>query len=353
MKTFLSLTLVLVASASVWWLSRPPASSDQPAGPPALIFDTDMGNDIDDAMALAMIFALEQRGACTLLAVTSSKDHPKSAPFIDALHHFYGRPEVPVGAVRKGVTPDEGRFLGLIDQRDAQGNLRYPRKLQTGEDAPEAVALMRKTLAARPNQSVILVQVGFFTNLARLMASEPDEHSPLSGMELLREKVRETVVMAGAFQSINHETLHLEYNVRMDIISAVHVAERWPTPMVWSGYEIGLAAPYPWKSIEEDYNSVPTHVIKEAYLAYAPSHPHDRPTWDLTAVLYAVYPERGYFGRSPKGTVSVTSEGRTEFKTDANGRHRFLLMDAVQAARVREAFVHLCASLPPTKGAKP
>ena len=34
-----------------------------------IIFDTDMGNDIDDAMALAIIHQLERRGAVELLAV--------------------------------------------------------------------------------------------------------------------------------------------------------------------------------------------------------------------------------------------------------------------------------------------
>ncbi len=46
-----------------------------------LIFDTDMGNDVDDAMALAMIHSLERRNLCRLLAVTSTKDHIKSAAY--------------------------------------------------------------------------------------------------------------------------------------------------------------------------------------------------------------------------------------------------------------------------------
>jgi len=33
-----------------------------------VIFDTDMGNDVDDALALAMLHALESRGECRLRA---------------------------------------------------------------------------------------------------------------------------------------------------------------------------------------------------------------------------------------------------------------------------------------------
>ena len=36
------------------------------AQPPGVIFDTDMGNDVDDALALAMLHALESRGECRL-----------------------------------------------------------------------------------------------------------------------------------------------------------------------------------------------------------------------------------------------------------------------------------------------
>jgi hypothetical protein len=32
-----------------------------------LVFDTDLGNDVDDAMALCMIHALADRGECQLL----------------------------------------------------------------------------------------------------------------------------------------------------------------------------------------------------------------------------------------------------------------------------------------------
>ena len=71
--------------------------------PVKLIFDTDMGNDIDDAMALAMIHSLISRGECELLAVTVTKDHPQAAAFVDLINTFYGRPDIPVGVVKGGM----------------------------------------------------------------------------------------------------------------------------------------------------------------------------------------------------------------------------------------------------------
>ena len=319
------------------------------AEPVKLIFDTDMGNDIDDAMALAMIHQLERRGSLELLAVTSTKDHPKSAAFIDALNTFYGKPEVPVGAVRNGVTPELGRYNGLVDEKNEDGSPRYPHDLKSGKDAPDAVALIRKTLAAQPDQSVKIAQVGFFTNLSQLLQSKGDEHSPLDGPALVKQKVKELVIMAGAFQTIRFGTKHLEYNVKKDVPSAQLLAEKWPTPVIWSGFEIGIAATYPWKSIEEDFGYVEHHIVKEGYLAYVPEKPHDRPTWDLTAVLHAVFPDRGYFSLSPTGHVKVDKEGRTDFYPNEKGNDRYLIMDEAQTARVREAFVQLVSEPPAEK----
>jgi len=45
------------------------------AEPVPLIFDTDMGNDVDDALALAVIHALESRGEAKVLAGNINKDH--------------------------------------------------------------------------------------------------------------------------------------------------------------------------------------------------------------------------------------------------------------------------------------
>jgi inosine-uridine nucleoside N-ribohydrolase len=309
--------------------------------PMRLIFDTDMGNDVDDAMALAMIHTLETRGVCKLLAVTITKDHPKAGPFVDAINTFYNRGDIPIGVVRGGVTPDEGRFLKLADNSS-----RYPHDLRSNADAPDAVEVLRRTLAAQPDGSVTLVQVGFFTNFARLLASPADGISPLTGRDLIAKKVGQLSVMAGSFQPIKGEKRFLEFNVKMDIPSAQRLAKDWPTPIVWSGFEIGVAAAYPHQSIERDYAYVPHHPIKDAYYAYEPP-PHDRPTWDLTAVLTLFDPDARYFSRSAPGRVDVAVGGHTTFTPSPKGRDRFLTMTAPQSERAREAFIWL-SSTPPS-----
>ncbi len=317
-----------------------------PAAPVKLIFDTDMGNDVDDLMALILIHNLQKRGACELLAVTVTKDHPQAAAFVDAVNTLYGHPDTPIGVVRNGAAREPGKFNLLADEKNADGSFRYPHDLRSGADAPEAVGLLRQILAGQPDGSVTLAQVGFFSNFARLLDSPPDEYSSFTGRELIRQKVKLLSIMAGAFQTIDGDNRFLEYNVKLDVPAAQKLARDWPSPVVWSGFEIGIAAAFPHTVIEHDLNYLPHHPLKEAYYLYEPP-PHDRPTWDPTAVLYAIFPERGYYNLSPPGRVTVADDAATWFRPGKDGSHRYLVMSQEQATRVREAIVQLSAEPPP------
>jgi purine nucleosidase len=311
------------------------------SAPVPIIFDTDIGNDIDDALALGVIHALANRGECRLVAVTISKDNPLCAPYIDLVNTFYGRGDIPIGVVRDGKTPEDGKYLrGPVEALDGS-KIRFPHDLQSGTDAPEAVALLRQALSAEADGSVVMVVVGFSTNIARLLESQADKYSPLSGKELVAKKCRLLSIMAGNFGPKPGP----EYNVFIDVPAARQVYANWPTEIVASGFEIGLAIKYPAVSIERDFAYVPHHPLPEAYVLYQ-EMPYDRETWDLTSVLYAVRPDRGYFALSEPGTITVDEKNVTQFAPAATAKHRYLKVDAEQIARVREALM-LLASEPP------
>lgn len=337
---------LFVVTVSMMVLSSEISRAGEQSQVTRLIFDTDVGNDVDDVLALGVIHALQSRGECDLLAVTLTKDHELCAPFVDAVNTFYGRGEIPIGVVRGGVTPEEGRFLRLVRKQD-QGRLRYPHDLLSGQDASEATTLLRQVLNKQPDGSVVIVQVGFSTNLAKLLASPADAYSPLPGRELVQQKVKLLSMVAGAFQPINGNERYLEFNVVKDIPSAQLIVREWPTPIVFSTYEIGDAIRYPAKSIQRDYRYVQHHPLPDAYWLYVPP-PHNRPTWDLTSVLYAVYPERGFFSVSPPGRVTIDSDGFMQFDEETNGPHRHLIVDDNQIIRVQETLVQL-ATQPPTE----
>src|SRR5215471_15640990 len=103
------------------------------AQPVPVVFDTDMGNDVDDALALGLLHALESRGECRLIAVTVTKDNPWSAPYVDLVNTFYGRAHIPVGMVKGGVTPEDSPMIRVpATRRRPDGTLVYPRRLTTG-----------------------------------------------------------------------------------------------------------------------------------------------------------------------------------------------------------------------------
>ena len=287
-----------------------------------VIFDTDMGNDIDDALALAMLHALTDRGECQLIGVTLTNGNPAAVPYIRMVNGFYGR-NLPVGAAIKSLK--DGAQDGYMSAA-----LRTMHAETTGTAEPAPAVLRRLLTEAR--EKVIIVQTGFSTNLAALLDS-PD------GAALAREKVALVVAMAGNFADGAPE-----YNVKTDVASAKTVFERWPTPIVFSGFEIGRDLLYPAASIEHDFAWASPHPIAESYRDYQ-KMPYDRPTWDLTAALQAVRPEHAYFALSAAGTVQVDSSGATHF-TAGKGDRRYLRLDPSKRAQILEALTIL-ASEPP------
>lgn len=146
--------------------------------------------------------------------------------------------------------------------------------------------------------------------------------------------------MAGCF---NNEKL-FEYNIVKDIPSAKKVFAEWPTRLVTSPFEVGIAINYPGSSIENDFKWAPMHPVTEAYKSYQ-KMPYDRPTWDLTSVLFAVEGP-SYFNVSPAGTISVTEMGGTEFIPDTDKNRYYLTVDSVQAENIKQHFIGLLTREP-------
>jgi purine nucleosidase len=352
--------------------SKPPSTTASPAAPAPInvIFDTDMWSDIDDALALAMLHALQDRHEINLLAVTVSTEIKWCASYVDLVNIFYGHPQVPVGIIRDGMDlegfrkkfPDDWpitRYTEILSkEKTANGALIYPHRLIDGKKTPEAVALLRKTLAAVPDGSVVMIQVGYSTNLARLLDSAPDAVSPLAGRDLIRKKVRLLSVMAGNFAATTDDNGKIrekgrpEFNLMVDVPAAQKLFSNWPTPIVDSGFEIGLAMLYPAVSIERDFSYVAHHPISETYRTYAEEQnvpkkwPHNHATFDLTSVLYAARPDRNYFSLSKPGRITVLPDGGSHFEESEDGTQRYLIISEEQKVRTLEAMVMLVSQPP-------
>jgi inosine-uridine nucleoside N-ribohydrolase len=310
------------------------AASAAAAAPVRLILDTDIGNDVDDALALAMIHSLESRGEVKLLAVTITKDNRYAAPFVSLVNSFYGRPDIPIGVVHNGKTPDDSPMLRIpVEQRNASGAYVYPRRTTDGSQAPDAVELLKSVLGSQPNHSVSIAQIGFSTNLARLLQSP-------GGRALVVRKVKALYLMAGNFSKPVPE-----FNVYTDPDSAQFLFQNWPVPMIFSPFDIGLAITFPYEAIANDFGYVEHHPIAEAYKIYV-KKPEDHPNWDSTAVLEAIRPGRGYFNLSAPGRVKLGPRSTTVFVPDPSGNARYLILKPDQIARVRQLIATLVSEPP-------
>ena len=294
---------------------------------PKIIFDTDIGWDCDDAGALALLHRLCDAGEAELLATIHCYDHPYVAGCLDAINTHCGRP-VPVGlnyAQPRNHPDTYARALG-----EAFPN-RYPAACLGTPDAPaDSLALMRKLLAEAEDGSVTIVTVGDQANLARLVTSEADEYSPLSGTELISRKIARTVVMGGRFyegwpmviysDNINNiGPVTTEWNIFDHIPAAQTVAKLWPGELVYASTEIGtyIVTMKGWKA-----ETMPNDPVALSYGIH--NGGVGRSSWDHTAVLEAVRPG-AYWNYRPYGRVSVDDKGITSHTIDEAGKQTFLL----------------------------
>jgi inosine-uridine nucleoside N-ribohydrolase len=320
------------------------------AGPPVkVIFDTDMAADVDDVGALAILHAMADLGEAEILAVGISSRNEDVGPCVDAINTWYGRPDIPIGyqrALQVGYPADTGE---TITSKYAEAVRRsFPHRLARSSDAPDAALLYRRILAAQPDASVVVVSVGFLTNLRSLLDTPPDAISPASGEDLVRRKVRLWVCMGGKFPDGQFKDGGGEYNLRVDTRAAVRALSDWPTPVVFSGFEIGTRV-FTGKALRAAPEASPT---RAAYLHF--NGLENRESWDQTAVLYAVRGAGDYWTESEPGLCLMHASLRSaynEWIPTPRKAHRYLIekMPPADVARVIEDLMMRPPRSPPPR----
>lgn len=297
-------------------------TSSQSAGsaPVSVIFDTDVGNDIDDVLALQMLFNYEKQRKLKLLGITISKSNPRVIEYLDAYCRLNGHGKMPLGYAYKGVNPEPHRYVPATLDTTVNGKkLLFPRR-SIADSIPEGYKLLRRLLAGAADQSVVLMVVGPETNIARLLRSGADAFSDLNGVELMKKKVKLVSVMGGMYTK---EFDFPEWNIVQDLEASKIMFAECPVPLVASGFEIGDKYRYPATSIVNDFAGGDANPLVMSYKVYQP-FPYDRQTWDLTSVLYAMEPEKNYFDLSPAGRITIAADGKSVFSA-GNGNHHYLI----------------------------
>jgi purine nucleosidase len=131
-----------------------------------VLLDTDIGSDIDDAVALAYLLKKPQ---CDLLGVTTvSGDVQKRAALADAICRSVGRPDVPIHCGRREVLV-HGPGQPNVPQFEAIAGTEP--KLDRPEN--DAVSFLRRTIRSRPGE-ITLLTIGPYSNIALLFAIDPE-----------------------------------------------------------------------------------------------------------------------------------------------------------------------------------
>lgn len=301
---------------------------EEPQKPYKVILDTDMGNDIDDALALAVALKAVDNGDIDLLAVGCHKKSPTPARYVDIVNTYYGHPEVEVAM---SPTPVQ-EFSDYNDYTTLPCSMGFPES--KGGNFYEPVALYRKLLAEAEDGSICFVSLGFGTTIAQLLESQPDSISPLNGVELVAKKARTLSIMAGSYG----EKKRAEYNVINDIPAMQKVFDLWPVEIIQNPFEIGKQAYFPASVIEENLGWEGLNPVVEAYKLYK-EMPYDRPSWDILSVIYFTAPE--LFTKSVPGTVTVDDEGYTHFTPCENGKHFVLSATIDQPQALKEYMIKM------------
>ncbi len=306
------------------------------AGSPGIILDTDFRSDVDDVGTLALLNALADNGECVLLGVIASQTGPYVVGAINAVNTWYGRGDVPIGL--SGV--DDQRFDDYY--APVIGNpANYP-STQSNATALDSTILYRRLLHTAADRSVIVVVIGGQTCVHRLLLSPADPEGDgsigRSGRELVEAKVRKLVIMGGNFVDPNQR----EHNIALDVQAAQTVAESWPTPIVYSGFEIGR--PVMTGGALTDPQKNPVAKAYELFPAGGVGTIASSSSYDQTALYCAVRgtqaDDRTLWRLSEPGWVSFP-DARTRFARSAWGRHRHLIRHAgdEEVAAVIEALM--------------
>jgi pyrimidine-specific ribonucleoside hydrolase len=300
--------------------------AQQQAEPVAVIFDSDMGPDYDDVGAIALLHAFADSGYAKILATVASTKYEGVAAVFNVFNSYFKRPDLLIGVPK-------GKALELKDKQHWTDTVikNYPHSVKMNAEVPEAISVYRRVLASQPDKSVTIITVGFVTNLAGLLRSSSDQYSELGGLQLIDKKVKQLVCMAGRFPEGG------EFNLDRDPESSSAVFANWPTPILFSGFEIGhrIRTGLPIVNNSQINNSP----VKDVFRICIPMDPQDslgRMSWDETAVLVAI---KGYqpWYKVNAGKIIINKDGSNKWSNDPPVHHHLV---EVQAPAIVEQLIN-------------
>jgi len=274
---------------------------------------------------LAMLHTLADHEAVDILGIIVTSDDKYAPLCTDAINHYFKRPDIPIG-VEKGIPLREfSKYTKEISEE-------YEHSLKSYADAEDATNLYRRLLSAQPDSSVVIITIGHLTNLSNLLQSNPDEYSSLSGIDLIKKKVKLWSCMGGMYPEGKEANFY-----RPDPKSTRISVENWPGQVVFAGWEIGnkiiTGGEYLRKTLS------PESPVWRAYKLY--NNFKGRASWDQASILYAISNSNDYWDLQEEGQVEVAEDGSNKWLPGENPNQAYLVekMDPNEVAKIIDALM--------------
>ena len=299
-KSFLSLLIVVITTISLSAFFATLSVGAEESEPLPVILDTDMDTDCDDLGTMAVLHTLANQGKIRIVGTMVSSNYRWSAPCVAAVNEYYGRGNLPLGVPKgPGASVDRG------SQYARQIAERFPSRFKTNDDAPNAVTVYRQLLAAEKDESVVIVTIGYLTNLSDLLKSPPDAVSPLDGRQLVARKVKRYVCMGGRYPQ---QLSYGNWGNFMPDPKAVHyVVNNWPLRITFSGDGEKILT---GRTLDQTPENNPVRYGYQLYLGKKKV----RPSWDQVTLLYAVMPVAPFWKVTVKGSNHIFENGTNQWR---------------------------------------
>lgn len=288
-----------------------------PTAPVKIILDTDMASDADDIGDIGVLHGLANLDKAEIIAVITSSTNEYSPAAVKAFNTYYGRSSIPIGAyqgnIPSGFIPNDSAYTQTITEEF--GTVGDERSNYT-----DATTIYRQALSSSPDSSVVIVATGFFQPLKDLLGSSGDEISSLTGYQLVAQKVKRLVVVAGIYPDDGGSP---EWNFVQDPAGANYVFSNWPTELVSVGIELGntisTAPPF------TDDSAI--NPLRRAYQLKLGDGFVSREAWGQLGVLYGVLGLSSNFSVAAlDGTTSVNSTtGANAWSQFPDSNHAYLV----------------------------
>ncbi|GEP43603.1 nucleoside hydrolase [Brevifollis gellanilyticus] len=309
------------------------------AAPVKVIFDTDMETDCDDAGAMAVLHTLADRGECEILATVTSVRDVNSIATVDAINRYRGRPDLPLGMVKSAGVLEPTKFASKIATE-------FPHRVTSAEAVPDAVMVYRDVLEKQADHSVVIITVGYLTNLKNLLQLPASDGHP-SGLDLINAKVSKWVCMGGNFVgNPPKDELKLgNVNFQRDAKSAYEVIHHWPGETVFAGREV-CSVPSGLQ-IGESLASTPAdNPVRRAYEHYFGGKAKNRHVADLATVLYAIRGLTDCWDISEPGRMNLQPDMKFDWQPGTVGKQRYLLKKPANDRQVEAVLNELIVAPP-------